>query len=209
MNLTIPRLVETVIATTLFLGYVILWRTKRRRELRRTGVDPEVLTRASTPVQAYFARLVRVMTLFVVTIIALHTFAPDTWPPLARVDLLSSWAFDLLGGTVGLAGLGLAALAQTTMGSSWRVGIDTTHNTDLISVGIYRWIRNPTYVGLHLVNVGLWVIWPTTIVISYAVLFFLVMDIQVRCEEEFLTNVHGERYSEYAARTWRYLPRVY
>jgi protein-S-isoprenylcysteine O-methyltransferase Ste14 len=209
MNLTTPRIIETGIAIGLFLGYVILWRTKRVRELRRTGVDPEVLTRASTPVQAYFARLVRVMTLFVVAIIALHTFAPDTWRPLARVDLLDSSAFDLLGGIVGLAGLGLAALAQKTMGSSWRVGIDTTNNTDLISGGVYRWIRNPTYVGLHLVSVGLWVIWPTTLVLFYGVLFFLVMDIQVRCEEEFLIAVHGERYRKYAARTWRYLPRVY
>jgi protein-S-isoprenylcysteine O-methyltransferase Ste14 len=95
------------------------------------------------------------------------------------------------------------------MGSSWRVGIDTTNNTDVISGGVYRWIRNPTYVGLHLVSVGLWVIWPTTLVSFYGVLFFFVMDIQVRCEEEFLITVHGERYGKYAARTWRYLPRLY
>ena len=44
MNLTTPRIIETGIAIGLFLGYVILWRTKRVRELRRTGVDPEVLT---------------------------------------------------------------------------------------------------------------------------------------------------------------------
>jgi len=95
------------------------------------------------------------------------------------------------------------------MGSAWRVGIDTERRTALVTTGIYRRVRNPTYLGLHLVNLGLWVIWPTTLVASFAVLFLIVMDLQVRAEEEFLLSTHGERYKSYAATTWRYVPMVY
>lgn len=207
--MTVARTIEAVSVVALFLGYVGLWRLKRAREHRRTGVDPEVLARATAPVQAYFAGLVWLMTAFVVAIIGLHTFAPDAWPSLVRVGVLDSGWFDLVGGVLGVVGLGLCVIAQVTMGSSWRVGIDIDRRTDLVTGGIYRWIRNPTYLGLHLMNLGLWLIWPTTLVAGYAVLFFVVMDIQVRAEEEHLVASHGDAYHAYAARTWRYVPRLY
>lgn len=207
--MTVARTIETVSVVALFLGYVGLWRLKRTRDLRLTGVDPEVLARATTPVQAYFAGVVWLMTAFVVAIIGLHAFGPDAWPPLVRVGVLNPGWFDLVGGVVGVVGLGLCAIAQVTMGSSWRVGIDIDHRTDLVTGGIYRWIRNPTYLGLHVMNLGLWLIWPTTLVAAYAVLFFVVMDIQVRAEEEHLASSHGDAYRAYAARTWRYVPRLY
>lgn len=207
--MTVAQTIEAVSVVALFLGYAGLWRLKNTRDIYRTGVDPEVLARAATPVQAYFAGLVWLMKAFVVAIIGLHTFAPDTWPPLVRVGVLDSGWFDLLGGVIGGVGLGLCAIAQVTMGSSWRVGIDTDRRTDLVAVGIYRWIRNPTYLGLHMMNLGVWLIWPTTLVAVYAVLFFIVMDIQVRAEEEHLAASHGDAYHAYAARTWRYVPRLY
>lgn len=95
------------------------------------------------------------------------------------------------------------------MGASWRVGIDSARRTELVTRGIFTRIRNPTYLGLHMVNMGFWLIWPTTLVAAYAVLFFVVMDIQVRAEEEHLGKLHGETYRAYVARTRRYLPWIY
>lgn len=203
------RLIEAATVAALFLAYLALWHFKRRRDIQRTGVDPDVLRRAATPIQEYFARLVWLMTAFVVAILGLHVFAPEAWPPLSRAEFFDHWWCDLLGGVLGATGLGICALAQATMGTSWRVGIDNRQRADLITGGIFRWIRNPTYVGLHLVNVGLWLIWPTTLVASYVLLFFVVMDIQVRCEEEFLATAHGDDYRAYVARTWRYVPLIY
>ncbi len=203
------RVVETVSVVSLFVGYVGLWRWKRARDTRKTGVDPEVLARATTPVQFYFARILWVFTGLVAVVIGAHALAPVGWPPLARVDALEGIVFDLAGLGLGLGGLAVCAVAQATMGTSWRVGIDSERRTDLVTGGIYRCIRNPTYLGLHLVNLGLWLIWPTTIVASYAATFFLVMDIQVRAEEEHLGNAHGEAYRSYVGRSWRYVPWIY
>lgn len=207
--MTPSRILELAVVITLFLGYLGLWRVRRRLVSRRTGVDPEVLRQATTPVQQYFARLLRFMTALVVAIIGLHAFASEGWPPLVRFAEFDSWWFDLAGAGLGVLGLVVCALAQAAMGASWRVGIDNARRTELVTRGIFARIRNPTYVGLHLVNVGLWLIWPTTLVAAYAVLFFVVMDIQVRAEEEHLSKLHGETYLAYVARTRRYLPWLY
>lgn len=200
---------ETSIAVSMFLGYVVLWQLKRRRDIRATGVDPEVLDRAITPLQSWFSRMVWVMTALVGAILLLHAAAPPTWPPLVRAPALEGLGFDLLGGALGLGGLALCARAQALMGSSWRVGIDTDCPTALVTHGIYARIRNPTCLGMHLVSAGLWVVWPTALVAGYAILLFVVMDMQVRAEEEHLISVHGEAYLRYAAATHRYLPGIY
>jgi protein-S-isoprenylcysteine O-methyltransferase Ste14 len=203
------RYLEVAIVGGLFAGQILLWSLKRRGVRRATGVDPEVLARATSPVQAYFAGLIRVMPPAVAAIVALHALAPTAWPPLARLGLLDTRAFDVAGGIVGVAGLGLCCLAQVTMGNAWRVGIDAGTRTELVTTGIFGSVRNPTYTGLHLLDLGLWLIWPSTLVAAYALLFFVVMEVQVRAEEEHLIALHGDAYRRYAGSTARYLPGLY
>jgi protein-S-isoprenylcysteine O-methyltransferase Ste14 len=35
------------------------------------------------------------------------------------------------------------------------------------------------------------------------------MEIQVRCEEEYLLKIHGDDYASYSKETRRYLPWIY
>jgi protein-S-isoprenylcysteine O-methyltransferase Ste14 len=200
---------ETLLVVILFLAYLTLWRIKRQSQIRKVGLDPEVLAQADTPVQAYFAVLLRLLSGFVVLIICLHAMALDAWPPLVRFTGLDTVPVDLFGFALGLLGLGICALAQVTMGHSWRVGIDAKRRSALVTKGIYRWIRNPTYLGLHVMNLGVWFVWPTTMVAGYVLVFILVLEFQVRCEEEHLVKVHGASFKRYVGETWRYLPWVY
>lgn len=201
--------IETTFVCTLFVGYLVLWGSKRRLQKRSTGADPEVLRTDSTPLQAYFRRVLKVLTLVVVTSIVLHSFASSEWGALARVQVLDNRLTDVSGLLLGVAGLGLCLAAQITMGNSWRVGIDAEHETTLIDGGVFRWCRNPTYVGLFAMNGGLWLIWPSALNAAYWALFFVVIEFQVRAEEEHLSRLHGRRYEEYRKRSWRYVPGVY
>jgi protein-S-isoprenylcysteine O-methyltransferase Ste14 len=200
---------ETALVASLFAGYVALWAIKRRRMIGAKGLDPEVLAKATSPVQAYFAELVHVFTVLVIGLIALHGFQLSSMGLTARLDVLERLTFDIVGGVLGVVGLFICWLAQRTMGESWRVGIDKENGTVLITNGIFRRIRNPTYLGLHIVNLGVWFIWPTAATGFYAVLFFVVMEIQVRAEEEHLIAQHGDRYRRYAKSSRRYLPWIY
>jgi protein-S-isoprenylcysteine O-methyltransferase Ste14 len=43
----------------------------------------------------------------------------------------------------------------------------------------------------------------------FALAFYLLIEMQVRCEEAHLRSVHGEAYKGYAERSARYLPWIY
>ena len=63
--------------------------------------------------------------------------------------------------------------------------------------------------GLFLLNSGIWLLWPTWTVFLFNVLFVLFLEIQVRCEEDFLVARHGDVYVEYKQKTKRYFPFIY
>ncbi len=99
--------------------------------------------------------------------------------------------FDHIGFAVGLLGLALCFTAQRQMKNSWRVGIDEKNRTDLVETGLYRYIRNPTYLGLYHLCIGTWFIWPTWTIGLFALVFYLALETQVRCEEDFLLKMHA------------------
>ena len=63
--------------------------------------------------------------------------------------------------------------------------------------------------GRYILNVGVWLIWPTWTVFILNVFFIYTLEIQVRCEEDFLESIHGREYIEYKGKTRRYIPYVY
>jgi protein-S-isoprenylcysteine O-methyltransferase Ste14 len=117
--------------------------------------------------------------------------------------------FDVAGFFIGVAGLMLCRIAQSIMGKSWRVGIDAETESRLITNDIYKYIRNPTYTGLFMLFAGVWLIFPTVLFTIWIIVFFLLLEVQVRCEEEYLLQVHGEKHVQYSQGTKRYIPWLY
>jgi protein-S-isoprenylcysteine O-methyltransferase Ste14 len=112
---------------------------------------------------------------------------------------------------LGVALLALAvvivAIAQRQMGASLRLGIPEEH-TELVSRGLYRWVRNPIFLGmlLGLAGVALAVPAPWSIAVWLGATATIVY--QVRLEEEHLLARHGEAYRAYAARVGRFFPGI-
>jgi protein-S-isoprenylcysteine O-methyltransferase Ste14 len=200
---------ETLFVFILFVLYVVLWRIKQVNQIKQTGNDPQVMEKSHSNVQVYFGVYTKIMTMYGVLIIVLLTMNIQFGSLFTRVTHISSLPFDIAGLVIGLAGLSLCLYAQTKMGTSWRVGIDEQSATSLVTTGLYAYIRNPTYVGLFFFNLGLWIIWPTWAMFLLNLLFILFLEVQVRCEEDFLTTTHGEEYLSYKKRTKRYIPYIY
>lgn len=203
------QLWETGYVLVLFAAYLALWQWKRSNQKRATGHDPDVLGQTKDPLQLFFAQATTTLTAVVVVIILLHALGIRSGPFLQRVAALDAPPWDSAGLAVGIAGLALCAWAQRTMGVSWRVGIDADTKSALVTSGIYRYVRNPTYLGLFTLNAGLWLVWPTPLVAMFALAFYLLIEMQVRCEEAHLLGVHGEEYRRYRARSARYVPWLY
>lgn len=124
-----------------------------------------------------------------------------------QVDLGITGRYAGLG--VGLIGMATTAVAQFQMGASWRIGVDESETTELVTRGLYSRIRNPIYAGIMLFGIGLLVLLPTVYMVPFLTAVYLSIDLHVRkVEEPHLRRQHGVTYASYAAGTGRYLPKL-
>ena len=79
---------------------------------------------------------------------------------------------------------------------------------ELVIRGLYRYVRNPIYVGALLVQAS-YIIWfGSGAMIVYAFLFFLAFHfLIVVIEEPILRNTFGADYEEYCRRVPRWIPK--
>jgi protein-S-isoprenylcysteine O-methyltransferase Ste14 len=202
-------MLEAIFVVVLFLLYILMWKIKQIQQRSLTGIDPQVMQKSTSNVQQFMGSFSNILTMYAAIIILIHSTNFQLGSLFSRYDLFSSLKFDLSGFVLGLIGLSFCLYAQVKMGTAWRVGIDEKIKTQLVTTGLYEFIRNPTYLGLFLLNIGVWLIWPTWTIFLLNILFALFLEIQVRCEEDYLSSIHGEQYSVSKTRTKRYLPYIY
>ena len=177
--------------------------------VKTSGINPEVFKNSKSNLQRYMGFMLKVLTGYVVLMILFHTGNFQVYSLFRRFELLDGSFFKSVGFGAGIIGLSVCLYAQIKMGQSWRVGIDENEKTALVQSGLYKIIRNPTYLGLFVLNLGIWLIWPTWTVFIFNILFIYTLEIQVRCEEDFLETVHGEDFIQYKNGTKRYIPLIY
>ena len=123
------------------------------------------------------------------------------------LDVLDGPGAHALG--LALFGLGLAGTlyAQLAMGESWRVGVDESERTELVTQGPFSLVRNPIFSAMIPTSVGLTLMVPNAVALAGLAALVLALQIQVRLvEEPYLRRVHGEVYERYAARVGRFAP---
>jgi protein-S-isoprenylcysteine O-methyltransferase Ste14 len=110
---------------------------------------------------------------------------------------------------LGIAGLVVVLLAQNAMGTSWRVGVDDTERTELVTTGLFRMVRNPIFTGMAAVTAGVGLMAPSLIAVLALVCMIAAVQIQVRVvEEPYLRRIHGDPYLRYATTAGRFLPGI-
>ncbi|HZZ73357.1 MAG TPA: isoprenylcysteine carboxylmethyltransferase family protein [Pirellulales bacterium] len=111
-----------------------------------------------------------------------------------------------IGGELLAIGTLLTAAAQLRMGRSWRVGIDETASPGLVTHGLYRFCRNPIYLGMLLALAGLTLLLPTWFSLVFVLGTAWCIRAQTLEEEVYLTRVYGAQFRSYAARVGRFWP---
>ena len=128
---------------------------------------------------------------------------------LEPIDALDT---DLVRGVgVALFSTGLAAtlFAQFAMGDSWRIGVQESDRTQLVTGGVFGLVRNPIYTGMIPAFVGVALLVPNPVALAAVVTVMAGLEIQTRMvEEPYLLKVHGLAYAEYAARVGRFVPGI-
>jgi protein-S-isoprenylcysteine O-methyltransferase Ste14 len=102
--------------------------------------------------------------------------------------------------------LGVLA-AQAGMGASWRVGVDATERTELVTTGAFAVVRNPIFTAMLTTLAGLTLLVPTMVSAAAWLCLLVAVELQVRfVEEPYLLLTHRQAYASYAARVGRFLP---
>jgi protein-S-isoprenylcysteine O-methyltransferase Ste14 len=79
----------------------------------------------------------------------------------------------------------------------------------LVTGGIYRVIRHPSYLGLLVNALGWGLAFRAGVGVFIAVLMFLVVLARIEAEERLLRVTFGVEYDAYRARRWRLIPYLY
>jgi protein-S-isoprenylcysteine O-methyltransferase Ste14 len=92
------------------------------------------------------------------------------------------------------------------MGKAWK----QIHkaNGELVTTGLYGWVRHPQYFGLFLITVGMLIQWPTIVTAAmWPVLMFMYYRLALR-EESGIEASFSERYAAYKRAVPMLLPRL-
>jgi protein-S-isoprenylcysteine O-methyltransferase Ste14 len=92
------------------------------------------------------------------------------------------------------------------MGASWRIGIEEGARPGLVTGGLYRYSRNPIYVGLLLTVAGYAALLPTVLSLVLLAGSYAGIRMQIAAEEAYLAATYGDAFGDYAARVGRLLP---
>ena len=108
-----------------------------------------------------------------------------------------------------MVGIGATYVAQLGMGSEWRIGIDRTETTGLVTGALFSLVRNPIFTAMLFTAVGFAAMVPNIVAVVAAICLVIAIELQVRyVEEPHLQRLHGRVYDEYAARVGRFVPLI-
>ena len=163
---------------------------------KKIGKNPNVLPKDDSAyglIGKYFK--LTLFLLFIYTV--LFFFFPKEILENGNISFLDRCLLKYIGITFMILSLIWVLIAQFQMKNSWRIGIDEELKTELITNGLFSYSRNPVFFGMLISLIGLFLTLPTFISLSFFIVAGILIQIQIRLEEEFLLKQHGISYSEY------------
>jgi protein-S-isoprenylcysteine O-methyltransferase Ste14 len=138
------------------------------------------------------------MVLALGAMLGLHVAVPIVWliqPPYSYLGLVPI-----------LVGLAISGAASRSFRKVGTPVVPFEPSTTLVTDGLYRYTRNPMYLGLVVTLVGVWIVLGTLSPLLALVAFVCIIELQfVRGEELFLDEIFGEQYRSYKTRVRRWL----
>lgn len=128
---------------------------------------------------------------------------------LEPIDVLDARAVHVAGVALAVGGIAATFYAQVAMGTSWRIGVDASERTALVTTGPFALVRNPIFAAMLPTALGLAMLVPNWLALTGMVGLAVALQLQVRVvEEPYLLRTHGDSYAAYAARVGRFVPAI-
>ena len=126
------------------------------------------------------------------------------------VSILFGWSClptnaRFTGFCTGMLGDLIFLLSVLCMKDSWRAGIPDQEYTELVTSGIYRFSRNPAFLGFDFMYICVMLMYCNLLTVPLTVFAIVMLHLQILQEERYLDETFGEAYREYKRHTFRYL----
>lgn len=192
-------------ALVLFAGwFIVVFVVRSIVQKRRTGdsgIRPGAFAEDASVIErvAYALLILAFIGAIAAPVAALKGYDP----------LIDSETVPMVGLVVTVVGIATTYLAQLGMGREWRIGIDRTEATGLVTGGVFALVRNPIFTAMNLTAPGLAGMALNAIAVVAATCLLAAIQLQVRyVEEPHLRRLHGAVYDEYASSVGRFVPML-
>lgn len=169
---------------------------------KKIGKNPNVLPEDDSA-YGLIGRYFKLTLLFLFIYTVVFFFFPYSILQNCSINFLENNTIKYFGMSLMILSLIWVLIAQFQMENSWRIGIDEELKTELITTGLFKYSRNPIFLGMLMSLTGLFMTLPTFISLSFFIISNILIQIQIRLEEEFLLKQHGTYYLEYKKKVRR------
>ena len=184
-----------------FFIVLVIWRSWLT--WKNTGNWPVILS-SSHSLRGFALAGLKVIALLTILASVLYCSSSALYIYLIPIRYLEAFrvqmGFTLL--TVSIVWIGIA---QANMQNSFRIGIDEKVPTALIISGLFRFSRNPIYLGMITSITGFFLVIPSALTFATLTLSYVFIEVEIRLEEEFLLEAHGDSFRSYCQNVRRWL----
>lgn len=171
---------------------------------KRTGINPFQFSKEESAIN-YVGKAYKMISFVAFITICINAFIPNMMIYSIPIQYLNINYLEWFGFALLHISFIWIFIAQRNMANEWRIGIDNKNKVNLITKGLFSISRNPIFLGVILIFLGLFLIIPNIVT---AIIFFtgiLIIQVQVRLEEEFLLKDLGGEYKIYLKKVKRWL----
>lgn len=194
---------QTALLLAIVVFYQTLFALLSFRLSIKTGINPYVF-KGEDAIQKLTEKVFRVqflgLTAYLVGVVLYPELSLHTGP----LPWLERLVPNSIGVTLTTIGASVAIIAQLQLGTSWRIG-SARKQTALVTAGLFSYSRNPVFLGMILMLLGVTAAIPTAVTISLTATSILAIAVQVRVEEMHLHQILGEQYVKYCTDVPRWI----
>jgi protein-S-isoprenylcysteine O-methyltransferase Ste14 len=97
-----------------------------------------------------------------------------------------------------------------TLGKYFTRDVEVSHDHELISTGLYKYLRHPLYLGLFLLGIGTSLVFGNYLTIITSILLMGgTLNHRMDLEEKAMEKIIGEKYVEWKKQRYRFFPYIY
>lgn len=174
------------------------------RTYKQTGINPITFGKNDNA-HDYIGFIMKVLIVLLFVAVLTYSMSEKMYSYLVPISYLQTQTLTIIGLALIHIALVWITIAQFQMSNSWRIGIDEKNKTKLVTDGVFLISRNPIFLGMIISVLGLFFIVPNALTFFLTITTYIVIQIQIRLEEEFLQKQHAQDYVNYKLKTKRLL----